>query len=81
MLMPEDSRDVTEEGKTAGVFLFFSLSACTIESILIGNITVWDGNRTKQDHKVLQRVVCLAQCTIGGASPCLKHIHTKRCRA
>ncbi|KAK1788819.1 hypothetical protein P4O66_002629 [Electrophorus voltai] len=30
---------------------------CTIESILMGNITVWFGNSTKQDRQALQRVV------------------------
>ncbi|KAI4878032.1 hypothetical protein NFI96_008451 [Prochilodus magdalenae] len=30
---------------------------CTIESILMGNITVWFGNSTMQDRQALQRVV------------------------
>ncbi|KAK3515149.1 hypothetical protein QTP70_007463 [Hemibagrus guttatus] len=30
---------------------------CTIESILTGSITAWFGNSTKQDRRVLQRVV------------------------
>ncbi|KAK1786195.1 hypothetical protein P4O66_017906, partial [Electrophorus voltai] len=29
---------------------------CTIESILMGNITVWFGNSTKQDRQALQRI-------------------------
>ncbi|KAK1788958.1 hypothetical protein P4O66_015858 [Electrophorus voltai] len=34
---------------------------CTIESILMGNITVWFWNSTKQDRQALQRVVCSAE--------------------
>ncbi|KAK1806284.1 hypothetical protein P4O66_000153 [Electrophorus voltai] len=35
---------------------------CTIESILMGNITVWFGNSTKQDRQALQRVLRSAEC-------------------
>ena len=43
--------------------------SCTIENILMGNITVWYGNSTEQDRKTLQRGVAL---------PCLKDIYTRR---
>eukprot|EP00061_Rhincodon_typus_P003804 g21011.t1 len=34
---------------------------CTIESILSGYITAWQGNCSAQDRKTLQKVVCTAQ--------------------
>ncbi|KAK1795768.1 hypothetical protein P4O66_008834, partial [Electrophorus voltai] len=33
-----------------------NIYTCTIESILMGNITAWFGNSTKQDRQALQRV-------------------------
>ncbi len=53
---------------------------CTNESILMRNITVWYENSTKQDLKALQRGICSAEHTIGGALPCLKDIYIRLCR-
>ncbi len=53
---------------------------CTREGVLMGNIAAWYGNSTKQDHKALQRVVCLAERIIGGTLPCLKDIYTRWCK-
>lgn len=51
----------------------------TIKGMLTRNITAWYGNSTKQDHKALQRVVNLAECTIGAHLPCIKHVYTRCC--
>jgi hypothetical protein len=39
--------------------------SCTIDSILMGCITVWYGNCSVSDRKVLQRVVRTAQYVTG----------------
>ncbi|KAK1788612.1 hypothetical protein P4O66_002697 [Electrophorus voltai] len=51
---------------------------CTIESILMGNITVWFGNSTKQDRQALQRVVHSAECITHTELPDLQSIYYKR---
>ena len=48
-----------------------------IDSILMGNITAWYANSTEQDRNALQRVVYLADHTIGSAILCLKNIYTR----
>ncbi|KAK1793777.1 hypothetical protein P4O66_001509 [Electrophorus voltai] len=53
---------------------------CTIESILMGNITVWFGNSTKQDRKALQRVVCSTERITHTELPDLQTIYYKRCQ-
>ncbi|KAK1792384.1 hypothetical protein P4O66_012329 [Electrophorus voltai] len=53
---------------------------CTIESILMGNITVWFGNSTKQDRQALQRVVRSAECITHMELPDLQTIYYKRCQ-
>lgn len=47
----------------------------TIESVLTGNITV--RKQHQQDHRALQRVVCLTEHTI--SLPCIKDVYTRRC--
>ncbi|KAK1799050.1 hypothetical protein P4O66_007312 [Electrophorus voltai] len=53
---------------------------CTIENILMGNITAWFGNSTKQDRQALQRVVCSAERIIHMELPDLQTIYYKRCQ-
>ncbi|KAK1784721.1 hypothetical protein P4O66_003400 [Electrophorus voltai] len=53
---------------------------CTIESILMGNITVWFGNSTKQDRQALQRVVRSAECITHTELPDLQTIYYKWCQ-
>ncbi|KAK1802777.1 hypothetical protein P4O66_021318 [Electrophorus voltai] len=53
---------------------------CTIESILMGNITVWFGNSTKQDRQALQRVVRSAERITHTELPDLQTIYYKRCQ-
>ncbi|KAK1805630.1 hypothetical protein P4O66_019905, partial [Electrophorus voltai] len=53
---------------------------CTIESILMGNITVWFGNSTKHDRQALQRVVRSAECITHRELPDLQSIYYKRCQ-
>ncbi|KAK1803275.1 hypothetical protein P4O66_004061 [Electrophorus voltai] len=53
---------------------------CTIESILMGNITVWFGNSTKQNRQVLQRVVRSAERITHTELPDLQTIYYKRCQ-
>ena len=45
------------------------LYSCTIESILIGYITAWYGNRKAPDRKALQRVVSTALNITGPELP------------
>ena len=51
----------------------------TIESILLGCITVWNGNSTAADRKALQRVARSAESTIGGILPALQDTYNTRC--
>ena len=44
---------------------------CTIESILLGCITVWDSNCTASYRRAFQRVVWSAQCITRGKLPVL----------
>ncbi|KAK1787161.1 hypothetical protein P4O66_017536, partial [Electrophorus voltai] len=53
---------------------------CTIESILMGNITVWFGNSTKQDRQALQSVVRSAERITHTELPDLQTIYYKRCQ-
>ncbi|KAK1784593.1 hypothetical protein P4O66_003265 [Electrophorus voltai] len=52
---------------------------CTIKSILMGNITAWFGNSTKQDRQALQRVVRSAERITHTELTDLQTIHYKRC--
>ncbi|KAK3509648.1 hypothetical protein QTP70_008082 [Hemibagrus guttatus] len=52
---------------------------CTIDSILMGSITAWFGNSTKQDRRALQRAVRSAERTIRTELPDLETIYSKRC--
>ncbi len=52
-----------------------------IESVLTLCISVWYGNVSNQDCKVLQRVVCLAERISGSALPSLQDIYLKRCKS
>jgi len=54
--------------------------AGAVESILTQSITAWFGNSTSQDRRALQRVVRLAECTIGTTLPTLQDLYSKRCR-
>ncbi|KAK3551057.1 hypothetical protein QTP70_011497 [Hemibagrus guttatus] len=51
---------------------------CTIDSILMGSITAWFGNSTKQDRQALQRVVRSAERTIHAQLPDLETIYIKQ---
>ncbi|KAK1805683.1 hypothetical protein P4O66_019240, partial [Electrophorus voltai] len=53
---------------------------CTIESIHMGNITVWFGNSTKQDRQALQRVVHSAERITHTELPDLQSIYYKQCQ-
>ncbi|KAK1795750.1 hypothetical protein P4O66_001229 [Electrophorus voltai] len=53
---------------------------CTIQSILMGNITVWFGNCIKQDRQALQRVVRSAERITHMELPELQTIYYKRCQ-
>ncbi|KAK1806249.1 hypothetical protein P4O66_000137 [Electrophorus voltai] len=53
---------------------------CTIESIFMGNITVWFGNSTKQDRQALQRVVHSAMHITHTELPDLQTIYYKQCQ-
>uniref|UniRef100_A0AAZ1Y5A1 Reverse transcriptase domain-containing protein n=1 Tax=Oreochromis aureus TaxID=47969 RepID=A0AAZ1Y5A1_OREAU len=52
---------------------------CTIECILTNCITVWYGNCSASDWKVLQKVVKTAQRIAGAPLPAIKDIYRKRC--
>ena len=51
-----------------------------VESVLAGNITVWYGNSTAQDRRALQRVVRLAEKTMGAPTTPLHALYSRRCR-
>eukprot|EP00061_Rhincodon_typus_P013055 g39189.t1 len=53
---------------------------CTVENIQSGCITAWYGNCSAQDHKKLQKVVCIAQTVMGANLPSIDSINTARCR-
>ncbi|KAK1784465.1 hypothetical protein P4O66_000870 [Electrophorus voltai] len=53
---------------------------CTIETILMGNITVWFGNSTKQDRQALQRVVLSAEGITHTELPDLQTTYYKQCQ-
>ena len=53
--------------------------SCTIESILTGCITVWYGNYSAADCKVLQRVVRMTQYITGSKLPYIQDLYTRRC--
>jgi hypothetical protein len=53
--------------------------SCTIESILTGCITNWNGNCLASDHKALQRVVRMAQYITGAKLPAIQDLYTRRC--
>ncbi|KAK1789915.1 hypothetical protein P4O66_002245 [Electrophorus voltai] len=57
-----------------------NLYTCTIQSILMGNITVWFGNSTKQDRQALQRVVRSAEHITHTELPDLQTIYYKQCQ-
>ncbi len=61
-------------GEDSFKYIVDCITEGTIESVLMGNITAWYGNSIDQDHKALQRVVCLAERIIGGTLPCLKDL-------
>ncbi|KAK3537002.1 hypothetical protein QTP86_032260 [Hemibagrus guttatus] len=52
---------------------------CTIESILMGSITAWFRNSTKQDTQAFQRVVRSAERISRTELPDLETIYNKRC--
>ena len=52
--------------------------SCTIESILMGCITVWYGNCSASDRKALQRVVRMAQHITGAKLPAIQDLYTRR---
>ena len=52
---------------------------CTIESILSGCITAWNGNCTALNRKALQRVVRSAQHITGDKLPALHDTYSTQC--
>ncbi len=56
-----------------------SFYTCTVESILIGCITICFGNSTAGNRRALQRVVRTAHHIVGGELPSLQDIYTRRC--
>jgi len=50
------------------------------ESILTGSITAWFGNSSSQDRRALNRVVRLAERTIGTTLLTLQDLYSRRCR-
>jgi len=50
-----------------------------VESILTGSITAWVGNSSSQDRSALQRVVRLAERTIGTTLHTLQDLYSRRC--
>lgn len=52
---------------------------CTIESVLTGCITTWNGNCSTLDHKDLQQVVKTSLSITGAVLPPVKYINFKRC--
>ncbi|KAK1795629.1 hypothetical protein P4O66_001116 [Electrophorus voltai] len=60
--------------------VLWNFYTCTIESILMGNITVWFGNSTKQDRQALQRMVRSAERITHTELPDLQSIYYKRCQ-
>ncbi|KAK1784677.1 hypothetical protein P4O66_003358 [Electrophorus voltai] len=60
--------------------VLWNVYTCTIESIFMGNITVWFGNCTKQDRQALQRVVHSAERITHSELPDLQTIYYKWCQ-
>jgi hypothetical protein len=54
--------------------------SCTIESILTGGITACYGNCSASDHKVLQRVVCMAQYITGAKLRAFQDLNNRQCQ-
>uniref|UniRef100_A0A673ZIN4 Alkylated DNA repair protein AlkB homologue 8 N-terminal domain-containing protein n=1 Tax=Salmo trutta TaxID=8032 RepID=A0A673ZIN4_SALTR len=54
--------------------------SCTIESILTGCITAWNGNCSASDRKALQRVVRMAQYITGAKLPAIQDLYTMWCQ-
>jgi hypothetical protein len=54
--------------------------SCTIQSILTGCITAWNGNCLASSGKALQRVVCMAQYISGAKLPAFQDLWTRRCQ-
>eukprot|EP00061_Rhincodon_typus_P008082 g30380.t1 len=52
---------------------------CTIESLLLGCIMAWYGNCSAQDHKKLQKVVCMAQTITEANLPSIDSIYMAHC--
>jgi gmma-aminobutyric acid receptor subunit gamma len=51
------------------------LYSCTIESILTGCITAWNGNCSASDRKALQRIVCT-----GAMHTAIQGLYTRQCQ-
>ncbi|KAK1787685.1 hypothetical protein P4O66_016178, partial [Electrophorus voltai] len=60
--------------------VLWNFYTCTIESILMGNITVWFGNSTKQDRQAIQRVVRSAERNTHTELPDLQTIYYMQCQ-
>jgi hypothetical protein len=56
------------------------LYSCTFESNLTGCITAWYVNSSASDHKVLQRVVRMAQYIIGAKLPAIQDLYNRQCQ-
>ena len=54
--------------------------SCNTESVLTSCITAWYGNCSASDHKVLQRVVRMAQYITGAKLPAIQDLYTRRCQ-
>ena len=60
--------------------LLVSFYRATIESVLSYSISGWYAGCSAADKKALQRVIRMAEKTIGCPLPSLEHISTSRCR-
>ncbi|XP_071004622.1 protein lev-9-like [Oncorhynchus clarkii lewisi] len=64
-----------EEGFGMAPQITRNFYSCTIESILTGCRTVWNGNYTALNRKALQKVVQTAQRVTGGELPAIQEVH------
>uniref|UniRef100_A0A8C1PS38 Reverse transcriptase domain-containing protein n=1 Tax=Cyprinus carpio TaxID=7962 RepID=A0A8C1PS38_CYPCA len=70
-------RTLKKKRLSSAILVYFY--QCAIESILTSCITVWYGNCSVADRKVLQRVVKIAQRITGTPLTAIEDIQRKRC--
>ena len=59
--------------------ILITLYSCTIESILTGCITAWNGNCLASDHNAQQSVVHMTQYITGAKLPAIQDLYTRWC--